>query len=157
MNMNICLLSKALWKEHKKKRNIGSRTWSFVVWLNIYVEENGNKNNTTWDECRIHPGHLIAYMIYVYLWDILLWNLLLWNILLWDIRSTSMGYTFMGFTLMGHTSIKLKKSKLLAGLKKNYKYAQTQNLEVKNFFFKPYYNNIMIILWKLLLFGFQLQ
>jgi hypothetical protein len=36
---------------------------------------------------------------------------------------------------MGHTSIKLKKSKLLTGLtwvlKENYKYAQKQNVEVK--------------------------
>jgi hypothetical protein len=49
-----------------------------------------------------------------------------------------MGYTFMGFTSMGHTSIKLKKAKLLTGLtyvlKENYKYAQRQNLEVKQIF-----------------------
>ncbi len=36
---------------------------------------------------------------------------------------------------MGHTSIKFKKAKLLTGLtcvlKENYKYAQKQNLEVK--------------------------
>jgi hypothetical protein len=45
----------------------------------------------------------------------------------------------MGFTSMGHTSIKfLKKPKLLSGLtcvlKENYKYAQKQNLEVKQIF-----------------------
>jgi hypothetical protein len=49
-----------------------------------------------------------------------------------------MGYTFMGFTSMGRTSIKLKKAKLLTGLicvlKENYKYAQKQNLEVKQIF-----------------------
>ena len=50
----------------------------------------------------------------------------------------SMGYTFMGFNSMGHTSIKLRKAKLLTGLtcvlKENYKYAQKQNLEVKQIF-----------------------
>jgi hypothetical protein len=49
-----------------------------------------------------------------------------------------MGYTFMGFNSMGHTSIKLRKAKLLTGLtcvlKENYKYAQKQNLEVKQIF-----------------------
>ncbi len=44
----------------------------------------------------------------------------------------------MGFTSMGHTSIKLRKAKLLTGLtcilKENYKYAQKQNLEVKQIF-----------------------
>jgi hypothetical protein len=41
----------------------------------------------------------------------------------------------MGFTSMGHTSIKLKKYKLLTVLicvlKEKYKYAQQENLEVK--------------------------
>jgi hypothetical protein len=49
-----------------------------------------------------------------------------------------MGYTFMGLTSKGHTSIKLKKAKLLTGLtsllKENYKFAQKQNLEVKQIF-----------------------
>jgi hypothetical protein len=49
-----------------------------------------------------------------------------------------MGYTSMGFDSMGHTSIKCKKAKLLTGLtcvlKENYKYAQKQNLEVKQIF-----------------------
>jgi hypothetical protein len=44
----------------------------------------------------------------------------------------------MGFTSKGHTSIKLTKSKLLTGLtcvlKENNKYAQKQNLEVKQIF-----------------------
>jgi hypothetical protein len=56
----------------------------------------------------------------------------------------------MKFTSMGHASKKLKKSKLLTGLicvlKENYKYAQKQNLEVKQIYFKPYYRNIMQIL-----------
>jgi hypothetical protein len=54
----------------------------------------------------------------------------------------------MKFTSMEHTSKKLKKSKLLSGLicvlKENYKNFQKQNLKVK-----PYYRNIMQILWKL--------
>jgi hypothetical protein len=49
-----------------------------------------------------------------------------------------MGYTSMGFASMEHTSIKFKKAKLLTGLtcvlKENYKYAQKQNLEVKQIF-----------------------
>ncbi len=44
----------------------------------------------------------------------------------------------MGFTSMGHTSIKLRKAKLLTGLTcvqtENHKYAQKQNLEVKQIF-----------------------
>jgi hypothetical protein len=44
----------------------------------------------------------------------------------------------MGFASMGHTSIKLKKAKLLTELscvlKENYKYAQKQNLEIKQIF-----------------------
>ncbi len=49
-----------------------------------------------------------------------------------------MGYIFMGLTSKGHTCVKLKKAKLLTGLtgvrKENYKYAQKQNLEVKQIF-----------------------
>jgi hypothetical protein len=49
-----------------------------------------------------------------------------------------MGYTSMGFTSMGTYFYKVKKAKLLAGLtialKENYKYAQKQNLEVKQIF-----------------------
>jgi hypothetical protein len=66
------------------------------------------------DDSLILPRHLGLRDIY--LWDILLWVLLLW----------------------GHTSTKLKKAKLLTGLtialKENYKYAQKQNLEVKQIF-----------------------
>jgi hypothetical protein len=48
------------------------------------------------------------------------------------------GIYFYGFYFYGHTSIKLKKAKLLIGLtcvlKEIYKYAQKQNLEVKQIF-----------------------
>jgi hypothetical protein len=58
-------------------------------------------------------------------------HLTLCDIYLW-------GYTSTGFTFIGHTSIKLQKSKLLTGLtcvlKKKSKFAQKQNLEVKQIF-----------------------